>query len=149
MAGPLILSHAIAQGHSWRTGYGTVGAVQASLVAIQLLSLPLWDRTRVEGTADGDEGGGRADRLGLFAPLKLPGAKLALGTLLFYCGIESSLNLWGSSYLVHAKGLEAATAAGWIADFFGAITVGRFLVPLFLLGYAMVMLSCSERLARP
>ncbi len=142
MAGPLILSHAIAQGHSWRTGYGTVGAVQASLVAILLLSLPLWDRTRVEATSDGDEGGGRADRLGLFAPLKLPGAKFALGTLLFYCGIESSVNLWGSSYLVHAKGLEAATAAGWIAGFFGAITLGRFLV-----GFLSMKLS-NKRLIR-
>lgn len=144
MAGPLILSQAIARGHSWRTGYLIVGAIQAGLVAVLLLSLPLWGRTKtkVKAETDGEEGGAARARLGLFAPLHLPGAKLAMGTLLFYCGVESSVNLWGSSYLVHARGLEAATAAGWIAGFFGAITVGRFLV-----GFLSMKLS-NKRLIR-
>ena len=46
---------------------------------------------------------------------------------LFYCGIEGSMGLWGSSYLVQVRGLDAATAAAWVSSFYGAITVGRFI----------------------
>lgn len=126
MAGPLILSQAISRGHSWRAGYLSVGGAQAGLGAVLLLSLPLWEKTRPQ--EEEKERRGRPARLGLFAPLRLPGARLALATLLFYCGIESTMNLWGTSYLVHARGLPAATAAAWTSSFFAAITVGRFMV---------------------
>ena len=127
MAGPLILSQAISQGHSWRTGYLTVGSLQAALVVALLLSLPMWSH-RGRREPPGEQGGEDPATLSLFDPLKLPGAKLSLGTLLFYCGIESTVNLWSSSYLVFVQGLPTSMAAAWISGFFGAITLGRFLV---------------------
>src|SRR5690606_8829986 len=60
-------------------------------------------------------------------PLKIKGVKLALVAFLFYCGIESTMGLWGSSFLVEVKGLSAATAAGWVSYYYGGITVGRFI----------------------
>jgi fucose permease len=53
------------------------------------------------------------------------GVKMVLVAFLFYCGVELTLGLWGSSYLVRARGVDAATAAAWVSSFYGSITIGR------------------------
>ncbi len=50
-----------------------------------------------------------------------------LATFLFYCGTESTMGLWGSSFLVKAKGVGVPQAAFWVSMFFASITLGRFL----------------------
>ncbi|UUZ94799.1 hypothetical protein LJK87_09895 [Paenibacillus sp. P25] len=37
-------------------------------------------------------------------PLRVKGVKLALTAFLFYCGVEATVGLWGSSFLVDLKG---------------------------------------------
>jgi fucose permease len=59
--------------------------------------------------------------------LGLPGAKQVLLAFFCYCGIEYTVGLWGSSYLVTIRGVPAATAASWISLYFIGITFGRFL----------------------
>jgi len=130
LSGPLIMSRYTASGESWRATYGTIAAIQFALVAIIALSLPLWGkaaRSKAAGSgkdATHEEKARQGDS-GLLAPLRLGGIKIALVSFLFYCGAEASMGLWGASYLVKSKGLDAATAASWISLFYGGITVGR------------------------
>ena len=60
-------------------------------------------------------------------PLQIKGVKLALVSFLFYCGVESTMGLWGSSYLVNVKGLSVAVAAQWVSLYYAGITVGRLI----------------------
>jgi len=50
-----------------------------------------------------------------------------LAAFFFYCGIESTMGLWGGSFLFKTKGLGAASVATWVSLFYASITVGRFL----------------------
>lgn len=59
--------------------------------------------------------------------LQLPGAKAALLAFFSYCAIEATTGLWGSSFLVQARGISEQKAAQWISLFFLGITIGRFL----------------------
>lgn len=131
MAGPLIISQYIVRDLSWRNGYLTVAIVQFALVALLFFALPLWEKVAAlvtSGNGDSVEEGGHAPlEGGLLAPLRLAGLKPVLLTFFFYCGIESTIGLWGGSYLVQVKGLDLATAALWVSLYFGAITLGRFL----------------------
>ncbi len=132
MLGPILMSRYIAHENSWRDGYLTVSIVQFALVAVLFFTLPLWDRaagTSGENASETEAKEQKAEtaRKGLLYPLKVKGVKVALVSFLFYCGVESTMGLWGSSFLVRAKGLDAATAAAWVSSFYGSITVGRLI----------------------
>lgn len=129
LSGPLIMSRYTALGESWRTTYRTIAVIQFVLVALITLSLPLWGKAaRAKdgaGEARGEKEKAKRGEASLLAPLRLGGIKIALVSFLFYCGAEASMGLWGASYLVKSKGLDAATAASWVSLFYGGITVGR------------------------
>ncbi len=79
----------------------------------------------VSATASTKKGFGEAgQKKGLLAQ---KGLLPVLATFLLYCGTESTMGLWGSSFLVKAKGLDVANAAFWVSMFFASITLGRFL----------------------
>ncbi len=61
----------------------------------------------------------------------LPGVKYALLTFLFYCAVEYSVGLWGSTYLVKVKNASNEDGAFWMAFYYGGITAGRFLAGFF------------------
>lgn len=127
LTGPAIMSRMIATGASWRNGYMIVAVIQFALSGLLLVTLPLWKRVGAHSTAQAE----RPQELppapkGIWYPLRVPGVKFALVSFLFYCGAESTMGLWGSSYLI-SRGLSAAAAAGWVSGFFASITAGRFL----------------------
>lgn len=123
-AGPMIMSLFLMQKGGWKLGYGTIGIVQAALVAVLFISLPLWKKALAEGKHDETEK--RAIRPPLKDLFRIPGVKSALLAFFFYCTIETTTGLWGSSYLVGVRGLSAEAAAQWISLFYLGITVGRF-----------------------
>ncbi|MGF7031822.1 fucose permease [Paenibacillus mucilaginosus] len=132
--GPIILSQYVTSEASWRQGYQTISLLQWGLVAVLLLALPLWKLAAAsrEAAAAAQQAGeeGAEDLRRQAEEEKSPakqGVILAMLTFLFYCGVEASVGLWGSSYLVHVKDLPASTAAGWISMYYGGITVGRFI----------------------
>jgi len=132
MSGPLIISQFISRDLSWRSGYLTVAIVQFVLVVLLFFALPLWEKVaalvRKGRPAEVEEPhGGMPAGGGVFAPLRIPGLPPVLLTFFFYCGIESTIGLWGGSFLVAVKGLDLSTAALWVSLYFGAITLGRFL----------------------
>jgi fucose permease len=60
-------------------------------------------------------------------PLRITGVKLALAAYFFYCAIESTMGLWGASFLFKTKGLDFASAATSVSFFYASITLGRLL----------------------
>jgi len=121
--GPMIMAGHLAKGESWSEGYHTVAWIQLALVLILLASLPLWIKGKTETTDPAAE-----KSPGIFALVaKLPGLKQALAVFFCYCTIEATFGLWGASYLVFERGLEADQAARLVSLYFLGITLGRFL----------------------
>ena len=143
MAGPLIMSQYMSLGVDWRMGYLTVAIIQFVLVAVLIATLPLWDKVakktsqkKQEADANGENPGEperEADldppiasgKGGFLGPLKIKGAKVALISFFLYCGVEMTLGLWGSSFLITEKGIDAAAAAQWVSLYWGGLTAGR------------------------
>ncbi|MDK8643623.1 MFS transporter [Niallia taxi] len=130
--GPVIMAQFISEGTSWRNGYLTISGIQFALVLILLITLPLWKKvTHNNNNAASNEimetNAVRHEENNELKPLQVKGVKLALASFLFYCGVEATMGLWGSSFLVNVKGLSAAAAAQWVSLYYAGITVGRFI----------------------
>lgn len=122
-SGPFIMSFYLLKENGWRSGYATIGIIQAILVVGLFLSLPLW--RKFEDSNEEEKESSTSINVG--ALLKLPGAKPTLIAFLCYCGIELTTGLWASSFLVFDSGLSAGVAAKWVSLYYLGITVGRFL----------------------
>lgn len=122
--GPMIMSLFIARENSWRMGYITVAELQGMLAVLLFFTLPLWKQSKDSACEDSRD---KIAPLDDKKPLQRKGVKLALVSFFFYCGIEATLGLWGSSFLVLIKGMPAATAAEGATLFYGGITIGRLL----------------------
>lgn len=120
-AGPAVMALCISGSGGWRTGYRTIGILQVVLVAVLVLSLPLWKKAVA---APGEEAEEETKTLSLCRVFRVPGAKPVLLGFLCYCAVETTTNLWASSYAVSC-GTDSATAAGWSSLFFLGITLGR------------------------
>ncbi|AJS60859.1 MFS transporter [Paenibacillus sp. IHBB 10380] len=131
--GPFIMAASISGDNLWRQGYLVVAGIQVILVIILFVTLPLWDRVAkrnhdINIEAEDELINQELEQLSENTkPWRIKGVKLAMVTFLFYSGIEASMGLWGSSFLVNIKNLPAATAAQWVSWFFIGITVGRMI----------------------
>ena len=117
--GPMILSAVLRVGGSWATGYRAVGLIQCAVSALLFATLGMWKR----GNIQQEEYGAKA--LSVLEVLSLPGAKAGMVTFLCYCAVESTLGLWGATYISQVRGVDEATAASFGAMFYIGITVGR------------------------
>lgn len=136
MLGPILMSGYISNGDSWRKGYLAVSLIQFALVALLFITLPLWKRTEKNGQAAAETGDVVEPPSTGRRVLKIKGVKLAMITFLFYSGVEATLGLWGSSFLVNVKELSAATAAGWVSLYYGGITAGRLITGFITFRYS-------------
>lgn len=117
--GPLIMSLFLGKEGGWRSGYGTISIIQWGLVAILVLSLPLWKPFGSPVSA------AQTTQTGRQSVLKLPGVLPTLLSFFCYCAVEAMTGLWGSSFLVDNRQLSPETAAQWISLFYLGITTGR------------------------
>lgn len=122
--GPITVSFCLVNMQSWEAGYRVISLLQFGLVLVLFFALPQW-RKRPFSASQNDAAG--APRLSWQKLVKLPGASQVLLTFFCYCGIESTVGLWGSSYLVTIRKISTATAASWISLYFMGIMLGRFL----------------------
>ncbi|WP_188536541.1 MFS transporter [Paenibacillus segetis] len=131
--GPVIMAQFISGQNGWRHGYSTVSMIQFGLVIILALTLPLWKRveriSNVTSIEDGKDGIDAFEDSSIESvkPLQIKGVKLALVSLFFFSGVEATVGLWGSSFLVNVKDLPASVAAQWVSLYYGGITAGRFI----------------------
>ena len=134
MTGPIILSRILAQGQNWRNGYLIVSIIQFSLAVVIFITLPMWRKVAERDAiakkaypAEQTENMPSGSKSGFKHLLKSKGVFPALVSVLVYCGTEQTMMLWGATYLINARGVDAAKAAVWISLFLGGITLGRFL----------------------
>jgi len=118
--GPSLMSAALTGGHGWSGGYLLTALVQGLIVAVLLLSLPLWGRPT---SGNGSET--ETVALSLREVLAIPGAKEVMLCFFGYCALESTAGLWAASYLTLARDIPAETAAGFAALFYLGIPAGR------------------------
>jgi fucose permease len=121
--GPYIMGYCLTKNLGWNSGYRYIFFIQMALTALLFLSLPLWKKN---DSAQGEEQM-EAKSLKLRDMAKINGIKPAMLAFLCYCGLETTTGLWGSSFMVLAKGISKDTAAEWVALFYLGITIGRFL----------------------
>ena len=116
---PFVMSAALKSGMRWTSGYQAVSAMQFALAVVLLMTLRLWggEKTKEEERS--------AKVLSVAQVLALPGAKQGLFGFTCYCATESTFMLWSATYLVMARGLDAATAASMGGLFFIGMTIGR------------------------
>ena len=116
---PYVMSAALSSGMKWTAGYRAVSVMQFALAGVLLMTLNLW------GGEKAKEEERSAKVLSIRQVLALPGAKQGLFGFTCYCAVESTFMLWSATYLVMARGLDAAAAASMGGLFFIGMTVGR------------------------
>ncbi len=142
IVGPQVMGAALEGGASWQSGYLYVAVIQGAITAVMIFALPLWKINKAPGEAAED--GGRP--LSIRQAVALPGAKCVLLIFCFYCAVEQSALLWGSSYLAGHTGMSTDRAASLGALFCLGITVGRALsgfITLKLNDDSMIRLGLS------
>ena len=128
--GPVIMGRMILSSGKWNNGYLVISIIQASLVLILLLSLPLWDKHNRQSKSNkaAAKSAVISSETNNNTPAKAKnGMTLALISFFFYCGVESTVGLWGSSFLANIKNMEPAQAAQLVSFYWGGITAGRFI----------------------
>ncbi len=125
--GPIIIGSTLSAGLSWRNGYRTIAFIQLALAFILLVTLPVWSKHKALVALKDPSLNDSEHKPKLFdkAVIQTQGLIFALGTFLFYCAVEISVGLWGSSYLVQAKNIAVDTAAYWVALYYASIMTGR------------------------
>ena len=116
---PMVMSAVLAAGMRWTAGYRGVSAMQLALSIVLFATLKLWRSETAQG------GEKNAKVLTVRQVLALPGARQGLLNFTCYCAVESTFMLWSATYLVMARGMDAARAASMGGLFFLGITAGR------------------------
>ncbi len=144
---PYIMSLAIAKDNNWRLGYRNAFFIQLAITVVLLVSLPVWKKVNF-----GDEAEEETTRIiGLKQAVGLPGVTESFLVFMSSCTIESMCLVWGSTYLVEAKGTTAEYAAKIITVYFVGLASGRMVsgllskklatVKLILIGQAVTFVA--------
>lgn len=118
---PVIMGLALTFAH-WNQGYRWTAYVQMGILAVCVLSLPLWRKN----DAAAEESNG--ETAGIAESLMVPGVILTLIAFFAYCSGEATCFLWTSSYI---RGLELGNTDSQIAMtgslIFGGLMLGRII----------------------
>lgn len=121
---PYCVSLALSGQGSWRAGYRTMSCVQWGIVAVMILSLPLWKRA---GNRNAEEEPTENRLISLPQALKLPLARTCFLVFLASNALESVCTVWAATFLVQMRSLSAEQAAGCVTFYFAGLACGRFL----------------------
>ncbi len=132
MTGPIILSAILSEEGNWRSGYRVVSLIQFGVAGLVFLTLPMWKRVAareavMKEAAPQTEPEAPHKQKSILALLKIKNIHAVLISFMLYCGIEQSMILWGATYLIQTRGIDAAQAAFWVSLFLGGLTLGRIL----------------------
>nr|MBQ6242302.1 MFS transporter [Lachnospiraceae bacterium] len=114
----LALQHA-----RWNEGYRWTAYLQMAILAVCLLSLPLWKAGTAAGGNDEKTAGA-----GIREALKVPGVPATLAAFFSYCAGEATCFLWTSSYFAGTKeGMSRELVAAFGSLIFGGLMIGRLI----------------------
>lgn len=118
---PCIMAHALKVAR-WNEGYRWTAYIQAGILLVCILSLPLWKKS--EASAEEKTG----DDAGIGETLKVPGVLLTLIAFFAYCSGEATCFLWTPSYFAGTRaGLSDETIASFGSLIFGGLMLGRLI----------------------
>ena len=118
---PIIMSAALKYAR-WNEGYRWTAYVQIAILAVCILSLPLWktEKENEEGTAE--------KNVGIKEALRIPGVVLTLVSFFSYCAGEATCFLWTSSYFAGTKeNMSDELIAAFGSLVFGGLMLGRLI----------------------
>ena len=106
----------------WNEGYRWTAFIQAGILLIVILSLPLWKKN---DAADDEE---IRESAGIKETLRVPGVILTLVAFFAYCAGEATCFLWTPSYFAGTRvGLSDDTIAAFGSLIFGGLMLGRLI----------------------
>ena len=106
----------------WNEGYRWTAYIQIGILAVCILSLPLWK----SGTAAQEEQ--LEEAAGIKETVKVPGVVLTLIAFFAYCAGEATAFLWTSSYFAGTKqGMSDGLIASFGSLIFGGLMLGRLI----------------------
>lgn len=106
----------------WNEGYRWTSYIQAGILLVVLLSLPLW---KAGGKAEQET---RRDSAGIRETLRVPGVVPTLIAFFSYCAGEATCFLWTPSYFAGTEaGLPGETVAAFGSLVFGGLMLGRLI----------------------
>lgn len=118
---PCIMAQAL-KAARWNEGYRWTAYIQAGILLVCVLSLPLWKQN---GAAAEEK---NRDSAGIKETLKVPGVVLTLIAFFAYCAGEATCFLWTPSYFAGTKaGLSDETVASFGSLIFGGLMLGRLI----------------------
>ena len=121
MISPCIMAQALKVAR-WNEGYRWTAYIQAGILLVCVLSLPLWKRN--EATAEDTN----TDSAGIKETLRVPGVVLTLAAFFAYCAGEATCFLWTPSYFAGTRaGLSDGTIASFGSLIFGGLMLGRMI----------------------
>lgn len=123
--GPILLGILIPLGHTWRTGYVSLSAIQGVILILSLLAFPLWKLKEKENQKEGiSEDNTKV--VSTKEAIKRNGAVYALLGFFAYCALENTIMVWNATYMV-SGGLLESKAASFSSLFFWGMTIGRIM----------------------
>ena len=118
---PAIMSLAIRLA-KWNEGYRWTSYIQAGILLVVILSLPLWKQNEAKDSEDARGGAGIKEAL------RVPGVLLTLVAFFSYCAGEATCFLWTPSYFAGTRtGLGDETIAAFGSLVFGGLMLGRLI----------------------
>lgn len=104
----------------WSDGYRWTAYLQMGILAVCVLSLPLWKQHK--GQSDQEV----SESAGIVKTLKVPGVVPTLIAFFSYCAGEATCFLWTSSYFAGTRpGISQELVAAFGSLIFGGLMVGR------------------------
>lgn len=119
---PYLMSLAIGDGN-WRDGYRTMFFIQISIALLVLVTLPVWKKVKEQKTEEEVQ----QKTISIPKALKIKRVKPTLMMFIFSVAIEAICLVYGSTYLVEARGVTEEQGAECITFYFLGMTLGRLL----------------------
>ncbi len=118
---PNLMAMALKYAH-WNEGYRWTAYVQLGILAVCVLSLPLWKSN------DAAQEQGEEETAGIRETVKVPGVILTLIAFFSYCAGEATCFLWTSSYFAGTKqGMSEELIASFGSLIFAGLMLGRLI----------------------
>ncbi len=122
MISPYIMAAALRSAR-WNEGYRWTAYLQIAILAVCILSLPLWKRNQTK-----EEEETLKNSAGIREVVKIPGAVQTLIAFFAYCSGEATCFLWVPSFFAGTKkGISAGTIASFGSLIFGGLMLGRLI----------------------